>query len=87
MWNFGTGRKSCRYVGVGLRFWGLGFGFNRGGIEPQEMKLAAVQQLPLNLVARLQADGGGQRQRALDFSGVGPSAFTRRTRARRGSQG
>ncbi len=26
------------------------------------MKLAAVKQLPLNLITRLQADGGGQGQ-------------------------
>ena len=32
-------------------------------MEPDEVKLAAVEQLPLNLVAGLQADGGGQGQR------------------------
>src|SRR6266542_2213657 len=47
---FARGRKSCRYVGVALRFPGLGFGPKRRWIEQQEMKLPAVEQFPLNFI-------------------------------------
>src|SRR6266545_5378125 len=50
--DFARGRKSCRYVGVALRFPGPGFGGGRGAVEPDEVKLPAVEQFPLNFITR-----------------------------------
>jgi len=50
-------------VGWALGFPGLGFGGYGRRFDPEKVKFAAVQQLPLYLLAWLQADGGGQGQR------------------------
>ena len=81
--NFALGRKSCRYVGVALRFPGLGFGPSRRGIEPQEMKLPAVEQFPLNFITRLQPDGDGQGQREAHIQAGILSARTDRLNSQR----
>ena len=61
--NFPNQGKLYRYVELALGFAGLGFGHERRGLEPEEMKFPAVQELPLDFVARLQTDGGRQGQR------------------------
>jgi len=81
--NFALGRKSCRYVGVALRFPGLGFGRSRRGIEPQEMKLPAVEQFPLNFITRLQPDSDGQGQREAHIQAGILSARTDRLNSQR----
>ena len=43
-----------------LRLTALLFGQGFGRIDPDKVEFAAVEQLPLDLIAGLQADGGGQ---------------------------
>ena len=61
--NFPNQGKLYRYVELALGFAGPGFAHNRRCLEPEEMKLPAVQQLPLHFFARLQTDRGRQGQR------------------------
>ena len=50
-----------------LWFSGLGLGRQRSGLVPDEVEFPALQQFPLHLVTRLQADGGGQGQGKTDI--------------------
>jgi len=43
-----------------LRLTTLLFGQGFGRIDPNKVEFAAVEQLPLDFIAGLQADGGGQ---------------------------
>ena len=45
----------------------LSFGHWFGRIDPDKVEFAAVEQLPLDFITGLQADGGGQGQREIDI--------------------
>jgi len=47
-------------------FWGAVGGEWGRGVHANQMQFATVEQFPLDLVARLQADGGGQREGEID---------------------
>src|SRR6266545_6474325 len=81
--DFARGRKSCRYVGVALRFPGPGFGGGRGAVEPDEVKLPAVEQFPLNFITRPQPDGDCQGQREAHIQAGILSARTDRLNSQR----
>ncbi len=45
----------------------LSFGHGFGRIDTDKVEFAAVEQLPLDFITGLQADGGGQGQREIDI--------------------
>ena len=58
----GTGVTSSHLIPLKnpLRLTTLLFGQGFGRIDPNKVEFAAVEQLPLDFIAGLQADGGGQ---------------------------
>ena len=60
------GGKSWGYDGVRRLLAGSGFGGWRRGLRTEEVKFAAIEQLPLDRFSRFQADGGGQSQGEAD---------------------
>jgi hypothetical protein len=66
----GIAVKTCGYDGGSGSFSGFGFGARRGGLQTDQMQFCAVQKFPLNLIAWLETNGGGQSHGKADIESL-----------------